>query len=318
MQNYIIRRIVQGIFVLILLTLIVFLLIRLLPVDPLYIWYSAGELATLDEEDIAALRAKHGLDENLLVQYGKWMGHVLRGDLGRSVISHRHVVDLLGERLAVTANLAIPAMIISTVLGVFLGVIAAVKRGKWADLVATLAANLAITIPVFWLGIIMILVFAVNLDILPVAGYVSPFDDFWQNIQYMVMPVFCMMVASMGGTARLARTTMLEVIRREYITTARSKGLRQRDIIIRHALKNGLIPVVTVMGFKVTFMFGGAVLVEQVFAIPGIGRLMVNAVHNFDYAVVQGGVIVIGAIIVLTNLIIDISYGWFDPRVRYD
>ena len=318
MQNYIIRRLIQAVFTLILLTLIVFMLVRLLPGDPLYIYYDIQELTRLNEEEIAELRAKHGLDENWFVQYGRWISDVVRGDLGTSVSSKRYVLPLIGERLAVTANLGIPAIIISTILGIFLGVIAAVKRGRWADLVATVTANLAITVPVFWLGIIMMLIFAVNLGILPVAGYTSPFDDFWRSSQQLVMPVFCLVAASMGSTARLARTTMLEVIRREYITTARSKGLRQRDIIIRHALKNSLIPVVTVLGFKVAFIFGGAVLIENVFAIPGVGRLLVNATFGSDYAVIQGGVLVIGAIIILTNLVIDISYGWLDPRVRYD
>ena len=318
MKTYIIRRLIQCVFVLILLTLIVFMLIRSLPSDPLNIWYDAEVINLLSEEEMAELRAKHGLDENWFVQYGKWMRDILRGDWGTSQSTKVHVSDLIGKRLAVTANLGIPAIIIGTLVGVFLGVIAAVKRGKLADLVATLAANLAITIPVFWLGIIMILIFAVNLGILPVAGYTSPFDDFWLSTQKLVMPVFCLVVASMGSTARLARTTMLEVIRRDFITTARSKGLRQRDIIVRHALKNSLIPVVTVLGFKVTFIFGGAVLIEKVFAIPGIGRLMVNATFSHDYPVIQAGVIVIGAIIILTNLIIDISYGWLDPRVRYN
>lgn len=318
MQNYIIRRLIQGIFVLILLTLIVFMLIRILPVDPLTIWYDPVELGKLSEEEIAKLKAIHGLDDPFFVQYGEWMGNILQGDWGTSFSTKAKVLPLIGHRLIVTFNLAIPAIIISTILGIFLGVVAAVRRGTWADLVSTLAANLSITLPVFWLGILMILVFAVKLDLLPVAGYTSPFDDFWKSTQQLVLPVSALVLASMGTTARLARTTMLEVIRREYITTARSKGLRKRDIVIRHALKNSLIPVVTELGFKITFMIGGAVLVEKVFAIPGIGRLMVTAIYNFDYAVVQGSVLAIGVIIILTNLIIDISYGWLDPRVRYD
>jgi peptide/nickel transport system permease protein len=184
--------------------------------------------------------------------------------------------------------------------------------------VATLAANTFITIPVFWLGIILILILGLHLDFLPVSGYTSPFDDFWRSTQQIIMPVTCLMIHSLGSNARLTRASMLEVIRQDYIRTAWSKGLRERAIILKHALKNSLIPVVTVLGLHVRFIFGGAVLVEQVFAIPGMGRLLVDAVFGKDYLIVQGAVLVIGVIIVLVNLIVDVSYGWLDPRVRYD
>ena len=318
MTAYIIKRLIQALFVLLLLTFLVYGMMRLVPGDPLYLYFDAADLVGLSASDIAEIRHELGLDRNLVVQYGMWLGDLFKGDWGTSVHYNAGVLGLIGERLAVTFHLGIFAFILSSIIGISLGIIAAVRRGKWADTVATLMANWAITVPIFWLGIVMIYVFGLYLDILPVAGYTSPFDDFWLSTQKLIMPVLCLMVVSLGGNARLTRTSMLEVVRQDYIRTAWAKGLRERDVIIKHALKNSLIPVVTVIGFHVRLIFGGSVFIEQIFAIPGMGRLLVEATFGKDFAVVQGGVLIIGLIIVLTNLIIDISYGWLDPRVRYD
>ena len=291
---------------------------RLVPGDPLLMYLNATDIEALSPEALDQARAELGLDKNIVVQYGIWLGNVFQGDWGKSLHFKADVLELISQRMPVTIHLGACAFFFSTIFGISLGIIAAVRRGRWADTVATLIANTAITIPIFWLGIIMILIFGVNLHWLPVAGYTSPMDNFWLSTRKLVMPVICLMTGSLGANARLTRTSMLEVIRQDYIRTAWSKGLRERTIVVKHALKNSLIPVVTVMGLQVRFIFGGAVLIEKVFAIPGMGRLLVEATFGSDYLLVQGCVLVIAIIVVLTNLFVDISYGWLDPRVRYD
>ena len=318
MGTYIIRRLIQAVFILLLLTFIVYGVMRLVPGDPLLMYLGATDIEALSPEALEKARVELGLDKNLVVQYIIWLGNVLQLDLGKSFHYQQDVTMLIGQRLPVTIHLGIVAFIFSSIIGITLGIIAAVRRGRWADTVATLAANTFITIPIFWLGIILILILGLYLDLLPTTGWTNPFDDFWRSTQQLVMPVICLMIYSMGANARLTRTSMLEVVRQDYIRTAWSKGLKERAIMLKHALKNSLIPVVTVMGLQVRFIFGGAVLVEQVFAIPGMGRLLVEATFGKDYLVVQGAVLVIGVIVVLVNLIVDISYGWLDPRVRYE
>jgi peptide/nickel transport system permease protein len=315
--TYLIRRLIQAVFILIILTFVVFSVIRMVPGDPLLFYLNASDLESLTPEALDQARHELNLDRNIVVQYGLWLGDVLQGDWGQSLHFKADVLMLIGQRMPITIHLGIFAFLASSIIGISLGIIAAVRRGRLADTLATLTANTAITIPIFWLGIIMILIFGVQLKILPIAGYTSPFEDFWLSTRKLIMPVICLMIGSMGSNARLTRTSMLEVIRQDYIRTAWSKGLRERAIIVKHALKNSLIPVVTVMGLQVRFIFGGAVLIEQVFAIPGMGRLLVDATFGSDYLLVQGAVLVIGIIVVLTNLIVDISYGWLDPRVRY-
>ncbi|OGN99515.1 MAG: peptide ABC transporter [Chloroflexi bacterium RBG_13_51_52] len=318
MITYIIKRLIQAVFILLLLTFIVYGVMRFVPGDPLLMYLGATDIQALSPEALDQARQELGLDQGILVQYFKWLGNVFQGDWGKSFHFKADVLLLISQRMPVTIYLGVLAFFFSSTIGISLGIIAAVRRGKWADTVATLAANTAITIPIFWLGIIMILIFGVSLGWLPIAGFTSPFDDFWLSTKKLIMPVICLMIGSMGSNARLTRTSMLEVIRQDYIRTAWSKGLKERVIILKHALKNSLIPVITVMGLQVRFIFGGAVLIEQVFAIPGMGRLLVDATFGKDYMVVQGCVLVIGIIVVLTNLIVDISYGWLDPRVRYD
>ena len=318
MITYIIRRLIQAVFILLILTFVVYGVMRLVPGDPLLMYLTATDIEALSPEAMEQARIELGLDKNLVIQYVTWLGDVFQGDWGKSFHYKTPVLDLIGERFPVTTHLAVVSFVFSTIIGISLGIIAAVRRGRWADMLATLAANTAITIPIFWLGMILILIFGLFLDLLPTAGYTPPGEDFWLSTQKIVMPVICLMIGSLGANARLTRTSMLEVIRQDYIRTAWSKGLKERVIIIKHALKNSLIPVVTVMGLQVRFIFGGAVLVEQVFAIPGMGRLLVDAVIGKDFLVVQGCVLVIGIIVVGVNLLVDISYGWLDPRVRYD
>lgn len=318
MTTYILRRLIEAVFVLLILTFLVFFSMRLVPGDPIFLYMDSSDVNMLTPEKIASLKREMGLDKPLLIQYGRWLGNAVRGDLGISLFYNDRVTKMIVERFPVTIHLGIFAFILSATIGVLLGIVAAVRRGRWLDTLATLAANLFITIPMFWLGILLILALGLYAGILPISGYTSPFEDFWLSTKQLIMPVICLSVGSMGSNARLTRTSMLEVIHQDYIRTAWSKGLKEKVIICRHALKNSLIPVVTVLGLHVRIIFGGAVLIETVFSIPGMGSMMVDATFNKDYTLVQGGVLVIAIIVIVSNLIVDISYGWLDPRVRYD
>ena len=319
MTAYIIRRLIQGVIVLWIMTLVVFFTMRLLPGDPLKIF--VGQQAAsgaMSEEALSMMRHEYGLDKPLVVQYLDWLGGVFKGNLGKSIYYHQNIGALLGQRFPITLHLGVEAFILSNVVGIVLGILAGVRRGSWIDTVATTLANIGITIPQFWLGILLIYLLGLKLNWLPIFGYTSPFTNFWMSMKQSIMPVFCLAITGMAYTARQMRSAMLEVIRQDYVRTAWSKGLKERRIILHHALKNSLIPVITLMGIGLGLVFGGAVLVENVFAIPGIGRLLVTSVFAEDYIVVQSGTMVIAAIIIFINLIVDISYGWFDPRIRYN
>ncbi len=318
MTAYIIRRLLMAVIIVILVTLMVFFVIRLLPGDPLIIFLGqSANVAQMTEEKINQLRHEYGLDKPVMVQYFDWINGILHGDLGRSITYRDNVGTLLKERFPITVHIGLVAFILGNFLGVLLGVVSALRRGTWIDTLATLASYVGITIPVFWLGLLMIYVFGLKLGWLPITGYVSPFKDFWESTKSITMPVICEMITGLAVIARQTRSSMLEVARQDYIRTAWSKGLRERYIVFRHMLKNSLIPIVTLLGIGIGIIFGGSVLVETVFAIPGVGRLLVTAVFQQDYVVVQSGVLVLAFIVILSNLIVDISYGWLDPRIRY-
>jgi len=316
--TYIVRRLIQAFFVLVLVTLIVFFVMRLLPGDPIIIYVAqTAQLEAMPPEMLDRLRAQFGLDKPVMVQYANWMGGILQGDFGTSIFYHEKVSRLMLERFPVTAHLGLLSLIIGAILGVLAGLLAAVKRGKWVDKIITPLTYIGICIPVFWLAILMIYFFGLKLHCLPISGYTSPFDDIWLSTRQLVMPVVCLAVFGLAANARQMRSSMLEIISQDYIRTAWSKGLSERMVIMRHAMKNSLIPVITLMGLGVGIIFGGSVLVELVFAIPGVGRLMVSSIFGQDYVVVQAITFVIAVIILVVNLAVDISYGWFDPRIRY-
>jgi peptide/nickel transport system permease protein len=225
---------------------------------------------------------------------------------------------LIGERMPVTLHLGALSLILSSILGISFGVICALRRGTWIDTVVTLLANVGVTMPAFWLGIILIYLLALKAGWLPVHGYTSPFDDLWLSTKQVVMPVICLSLFSLASLTRLTRSSMLEVTNQDFIRTAWAKGLKEGVIIMRHTIKNALIPVITEMGLQVAFIFGGSVLIETVFNIPGVGRLMTQSVMQQDFQVVQGGTLIIATIVVSVNILVDISYGWLDPRIRYD
>jgi peptide/nickel transport system permease protein len=318
MTAFIIRRLIQGVVVLLIMTMIVFFSMRLLPGDPLTIFM--GQQASsggMSEEQLEGMRRLYGLDKPIVVQYFSWLGGIFTGNLGKSIYYRQDVGGLLKERFPITLHLGVTAWLAATIIGAFLGVLAAIRRGTWIDTVSTSIANIGITVPIFWLGILLIYALGLKLKWLPIFGYTSPFSDFWMSTKQAIMPVFCIAIPGMAYTARQTRSAMLEVIQQDYIRTAWSKGLRESTVIMRHALKNSLIPVVTLMGIGLGLVLGGSVLVETVFAIPGIGQLLVTSVFAQDYIVVQSSTVVIAGLIILFNLIVDISYGWLDPRIRY-
>jgi peptide/nickel transport system permease protein len=291
---------------------------RLLPGDPILMLVTASEEQSATQEQIDSLRHEFGLDKPMVVQYFKWLGGVLHGDLGKSILQRAPVGKEIIRRLPITLHLGLLAFIISVIIGVPAGIICAVRRGTWLDTVITFLTNIGITIPNFWMGIVLIYIFAVHLRWLPVQGYTSPFTDLLKNTKQILMPVFCLCVFPIASAARQTRSSMLEVMHQDYVRTAWSKGLRERVIILRHGLKNALIPVITLMGMAFSMIIGGAVIIETVFNIPGMGRLAVASVLNQDYPYVQGITLIIAITIVLINLLVDIIDGWLDPKIHYN
>jgi peptide/nickel transport system permease protein len=318
MTTYIIRRIIQSFIVVIIVTILVFVGMRLLPGDPIYMLYNPNAVQGWTQEQFEEIRHEAGLDRSLFIQYFDWLGDLFRGEFGQSILTKTSVTEDVIKRVPVTMHLGLLAFIIGVIIGIPLGVISAVRRATWLDTIVTTLANIGITVPIFWLGIMMIWLFGVYWNWLPVMGYTSPFEDFVLNTRQIIMPVICLAVWPVASNARQARSSMLEILRQDYIRTAWSKGLTERMVIIKHALKNSLIPIVTLAGMGIPIIVGGSVLVEQVFNIPGMGRLTIDSLFNYDYPYVQGTTLILTGVVVVSNFLVDISYGWLDPRIRYD
>jgi peptide/nickel transport system permease protein len=318
MKDLIIRRLIHSLIVVFLVTIMVFFVMRYLPGDPVLVYVSQSEVNSATPEQIEKIRHEFGLDKPVIVQYIKWLGDICRGNLGRSVISRTSVNEEIGRALPKTLYLGSAAFMLSIILGIPLGIMAAIRRGKWEDTLCTLIANLGVTAPVFWVGIILILVFGYYLRWLPIQGWVSPTENLRESLLHILMPAICLTVYPMAAIARQTRSSMLEVIRQDYIRTAWARGLNERQVIIKHAVRNAIIPVITLIGINIRQIFGGAVLTETVFSIYGMGKLSVDALFSSDYAIVQGVILVIAVVVVLSNLVVDLSYGWIDPRIRYD
>jgi len=312
MLGFLARRLGTVVPTLVLVSMLIFGLQQLLPGDPAKIL--AGE--EQDPTVIAYLHQKLHLDEPLPVRYAYWIGGVLRGDLGESVRNQQAVLDLVLQKLPVTVELAVLAMAIALVIGIPAGVAAAVGRGTAWDLGANAFALWGLSTPNFWLGILMILLFSVQLGWLPASGYVSPFEDLGANLAAMIMPAFVLGNALAAVLMRHTRSAMLQVLSADYIRTARSKGLRETPVVLKHALRNALVPVVTLGALEFGTLLSGAVLTEQVFTIPGFGKLIVDAVFNRDYAVVQGVVLVTASAYIGLNLLADLAYFVLNPRLR--
>jgi len=318
MGTYIVRRILQMILILIIVTAVVFLMVRLLPGDPILMYLTQQDMDGFTTEQVDKMKHNLGLDRPMYVQYVAWLGDVVRGDLGDSLIQRRDVMSEIKQRLPITLHLGILAFAISIIIGIPGGIIASVRRGGWMDQAITTFGNLGICVPIFWLAILMTYLFGLKLQWLPIYGYTSPFEDFWLNLKQIIMPVFCLSIPSIASTVRLTRSSMLEVMRKDYIRTAWSKGLRERGVILRHALKNSLLPVITLKGITIVIILGGSVFIETVFNIPGMGRLAVEAIRAQDYPVVQAVILFISLVVMTSNLLVDLTWGWLDPRVRYN
>lgn len=319
MVNYIARRLLVSLLVILLVTVFVFTVMHSLPGDPLLLFLGdEASVSNLAPGKMDELRHEYGLDKPLPVQYLTWMWNITHGDFGTSLFYRDKVGKIILERLPVTVHLGIAAFTLSAFMGILVGVVSGVRRGKWIDTATTVIAYLGVATPSFWLGILMIYLFGFQLRLIPIAGYTSPFVNFWMSTKQAILPVICLSISGFAVTARQVRSSMIEVIQRDYIRTARSKGLKESDVVFGHALKNSLIPVVTVVGMNVRHIIGGSVVIESVFAIPGIGRLLVDGIMAHDYQVVQSMTLIVGVIIVLSNLAVDMSYAWLDPRIRYD
>ena len=354
MTRYIIRRLILIIPVIIGISIVTFGMLRLIPGDPAQVML--GEHAT--DEAMEALREQMGLNEPLVIQYVHYMGDLLRGDLGRSIQTNRPVLEEIATRFPATFELALGAMAFATFFGVLFGIIAAYRHNSVVDMGIMLIALIGVSMPIFWLGLIFMYVFGFKLQWLPPSGRLtvgielltmpqawgmgeteggwSAFLDFmsgfyvldalltanwtalWDVVKHLIMPSVALGSIPMAIIARMTRSSLLEVLSEDYIRTARAKGLKERAVLAAHAMRNALLPIITVVGLQMGFLLGGAILTETIFSWPGLGRLVVNRILSRDYPAVQGSVIVIAMVFVLVNLVVDISYAYLDPRIRYD
>lgn len=313
MLGLIIRRVIQLFFLLIGISFIVFLSMHLAPGDPASI--IGGPTAT--KADLAAIREKLGLNQPLLVQYWQYLWGLFHGNLGYSFQTQQSVAQAIMIRLPNTINLAIASVIVAIIIGIPAGIISALKQNSWIDVLSTTFSLGGISIPNFWLGAMLILIFAVHFQWLPVGGLDAPLWTF-KGMKELILPAITLGTGSAAMIARMSRSSMLEIIRADFIRTARAKGVKENAVIWIHSLRNAMIPVITVIGLNFGFLLGGTIITEQVFAINGVGRLMVESIAARDFPMVQGAVLLVAAIFVIVNLLVDILYALIDPRISYD
>ena len=304
MTTFLIRRLVHSIFVVLAITLVIFVLVRLTG-DPVSIMFQAGEPT---KEAIAELRKNLGLDEPVYVQFALYLKDMFTGNLGTSFRTGESVIGMMQEKMGATLLLAFGGMFVALLIAIPVGIISAVRRGSVADFFGRIFSLLGISFPNFWLGIMLIIIFAVKLRWFPASGY--------QGLEYLVLPSVALGLILSGILARLVRSSMLEVLNQQYINTARSKGIKEWIVVIKHGLRNALIPTVTFIGLQFGTLLGGTVIIEQVFSWPGIGRMLIDAISQRDFPVIQGSVIILSFLMIFVNLLVDISYGFIDPRIR--
>jgi peptide/nickel transport system permease protein len=312
MVAYILKRLAQGVAVLLLITAIVFLVVYLIPGDPAAV--VLGHAAT--PENVARVRHEMGLNKPVAVRYGIWLQHMAEGDLGNSILSKQPVWTLIGRAFPITAYLSLFAMLIAILIAVPTGVLAAMKRNTWVDLVCTTWAFLGVSIPSFWLAIVLVYVFGVELHWVPLQGYIKPQKDLIGSLKTMILPAFTLGVFVSGPLMRYLRSSVLQTLSQDFVLVARAKGLSERRVVAGYVLRNSLIPFVTALGVYLGYLVGGAVIVENVFALPGMGDLAVSAIGNRDIPVIQGVVLVVAVAIVLINIVVDIVHSMLDPRIR--
>ena len=313
MTSYLLKRVLAAIVVMWAVATLVFFMLRAVPGDPV----QAMLFDTGDAQAVAVLRHKYGLDRPVYVQYGLWLWNIAHGDFGASIYGSREPVNrIIAEALPRTMSLALLAFVIAMVIAVPAGIVSAVRRNTPLDHGFTLLAFLGLSMPDFWLGIVLIIVFAAHLRWLPAIGYVPPSAGLWPWFKHLILPATAIGTAFSAILARMIRSSMLEVLSADFITVARSKGVVEQQVVLKHAFRNALIPVVTVVGIAFALLMAGAVVVENVFAIKGLGRVLIQGILNRDYPVVQGAILVVSAIFVLTNLVVDVLYTFIDPRIR--
>lgn len=317
MGRYVARRLLQAIPLVIIITLIIFALMQLAPGGPLAMYKSNPKVTG---EDLARIAHNLGLDRPIYVQYFMWLKRMVVGNWGTSFASGRPVLNLIGERLVATMTLMLTAEFLALLVGIPLGIWCALHRYTVRDYIATFLSFFGMSMPVFWFGLMLQLFFGLKLGWLPTAGMQDPFlgFDLWDRVSHLILPTIVLSLATMAQYSRFMRSSMLEVVRQDYVRTARSKGLAERVVINKHALKNALIPVVTVVAIGIPFQFSGAVVTETIFAWPGMGRLYFESLGRLDYPVLMGILTITAVLVVSFNLIADIIYAWLDPRISYD
>jgi peptide/nickel transport system permease protein len=313
MLGYVVNRLISALGVIVLVSILVFIIIRLIPGDPITILL--GENLSQDARD--RLVEKWGLDAPIFMQYLRWAGNMATGDFGVSIRTQDNVALLMLDRLPATLSLAVAALTIAVVIGIPAGVIAAYRANSIFDGMAMLTALLGLCIPSFWLSLLLILLFSIKLDWLPVSGYVSPADSVSGWAQHLILPSLALGAGLAASISRMTRSAMLDALNQDYVRTARAKGLTERVTLFAHALKNAMLPIITVIGLQLGFLLGGAIVVEEVFSLPGIGRLLIFGISNRDYPLIQGVVMIFAVSFVLINLLVDLMYSVLDPRIRY-
>lgn len=309
MGSYILHRLAQLVPVLLLISLIVFAIMHVLPGDPAQLMLAGAEGGAATPERLSEIRRQMGLDDPLYVQYGRFVGNALQGDFGTSIRFRSPVTELILERFGSTLMLSALGLVFAIAIGLPLGVIAAVRKNTWVDTATMALSYIGVSMPVYWLGLLLIVVFSFRLNWFPPAG--------GSGLRALILPSLTLGFISAGTLSRLIRSSMIEVLAEDYVRTARAKGLTERALLVRHGLKNALIPVITMLGLQFGGMLAGAVVTETVFSRPGLGRLVVSAILWKDYPLVQGSVLFIALVYLLVNLLVDVSYAWLDPRIRY-
>lgn len=314
MAAYLLRRILLAVPTLFLVALLVFALIRTIPGDPALILLGEGA----DAEAVAAFHARYALDKPLPVQFALWLRDVVTGDLGSSILNGQPVLDLVLDRLKLSVSIILPAVALAVLIAVPFGTYAARQQGKAADFAIVALSTIGLSIPSFWLGLMLLMYFGINLGWLPVVGYVSFADDALKSLSYLILPVLTLVIIEVGVFTRMARSSAIEVLRLEYVTHARAKGLSERAVLWRHVLPNSLGPTLTLVGIILGTLLGGIAVVETVFTLPGLGRMLIEAIYSRDYPVIQGCLLTIAAGYVIVNLVVDMLYPLFDPRVTLE
>ena len=318
MRRYFVRRLLLFVPTLILASMMVFTLMWIVPGDAaMMILTGEGESGRVKPEDLERLRHDLGLDRPFYIQYGDWLGNVVTGDLGDSIWYKIPVIDELKARFPVTLQLAVMAMLMATIAAVPLGILSAVTQDSWIDYGCRVFTLVGVALPFFWTGILMVYALAYFFGWLPPLGYATLWEDPLTNLQQLVFPALALAFYEMAFTARVTRSAMLEVMREDYIRTARSKGIRENRVIARHALKNAILPIITISGYQFGRLLGGVIIIEVIFVVPGMGTLLINSIVHRDFVMIQGMILMVAAVILALNLVIDLLYAMLDPRIRY-